>query len=41
VIGDLGLAKSIESTEAFAGTRSYMAPEFFLGKKSGCFSDIW
>ena len=41
VIGDLGLAKSMDSTASFAGTPIYMSPECILGREVGYFTDIW
>jgi len=41
VIGDLGLAKSMESTWSFAGTPFYSSPESLGKKDSGHFIDIW
>ena len=41
MIGDLGLAKSMESSASFAGTLAYMGPEFFRNEEIGYFSDIW
>ena len=38
VIGDLGLAKSLES---FSGSKSYLSPESLLGEELGYFTDIW